>query len=449
MQHYHIWTVGCQMNKADSERMGAALEQLGLQESTEANGADVVVLNSCVVRQNAEDRVVGMLTSLKPWKERNPHSTLALMGCMVGPQQEELKRQFPYVDVFMRPQQFGPLLDCLGTKLGLDVDGCVGPLVPTNPQITAHVPIIHGCDKFCTFCIIPYRRGREVSRPVEELVAECRMLVERGVREVTLLGQNVDSYGHDLPGEPDLADLLEDVHDGVPGLERIRFLTSHPNDMSQRIIDAVARLPRAMKHINLPFQAGDDTVLKRMRRGYNSAQYRALVGRIRSAIPDVAMTTDLIVGFPGETAEQFEHSLEMLRDVRFDKVHVAAYSTRPNTIAARQLPDDVPASEKRLRLQAVEALQKTIASEINSTYLGTTQEVLVDGYHKGKWQGRTSSDKLVFIESNEPLLGQLVNIRVTRTSPWSLQGVWGSGERPPTEPTDLSVDIQVEVPTAP
>ena len=443
MPHYHIWTVGCQMNKADSERMGAALEQLGLQESTEAKRADVVVLNSCVVRQNAEDRVVGMLTSLKPWKERNPGSTLALMGCMVGPQQEELKRRFPYVDVFMRPQQFGPLLDRLGEQLGLDVDGCIGPLVPTHPQITAHVPIIHGCDKFCTFCIIPYRRGREVSRPVEELVAECRMLVERGVQEVTLLGQNVDSYGHDLPGAPDLADLLQAVHDGVPGLERIRFLTSHPNDMSQRIIDAVARLPRAMKHINLPFQAGDDTVLERMRRGYNSAQYRELVGRIRSAIPDVAMTTDLIVGFPGETAEQFEHSLEMLRAVRFDKVHVAAYSTRPNTIAARQMPDDVPKAEKHLRLQAVEALQETIASEINSTYLGTTQEVLVDGHHKGKWQGRTQSDKLVFIESTEPLLGKLVTVRITRTSPWSLQGAWGRGERPPAESEGRSVDAQV------
>ncbi len=419
-QQFYIWTVGCQMNKADSERMGAALEQLGLTETAEVKQADVIVLNSCVVRQNAEDRVVGMLTSLKPWKARNPDRTLALMGCMVGPQQEELKRRFPYVDVFMRPQQFEPLVSRLGDQLGMD--GCIGPLVPGHPQVTTHVPIIHGCDKFCTFCIIPYRRGREVSRSVDELVHECQMLLERGVREVTLLGQNVDSYGHDLPGSPDLADLLEVVHERVPELARIRFLTSHPNDMGQRIIDAVGRLPRVMENINLPFQAGDDTVLANMRRGYTNAQYRELVGRIRATIPGVAMTTDLIVGFPGETAVQFERSLEMVRDLRFDKVHVAAYSTRPGTIAARRMEDDVPHEEKQRRLQAVEALQETVASETNSTYLGTPQEVLVDGHHKGKWQGRTHTDKLVFIESDEALLGRVVDVRVTMTSPWSLQG---------------------------
>ena len=417
---YHIWTIGCQMNKADSERMGAALEGLGLAETPDVKGADVIVLNSCVVRQNAEDRVVGMLTSLKPWKERHPEKTLALMGCMVGPQQDQLKRQFPYVDVFMRPQQFEPLLGHLGEQLGMD--GCLGPMVPGHPQVTTHVPIIHGCDKFCTFCIIPYRRGREVSRPITELVWECRMLVERGVREVTLLGQNVDSYGHDLPGAPDLADLLEAVHDEVPELWRIRFLTSHPNDMSQRIIEVVARLPRVMETINLPFQAGDDAVLANMRRGYTGAQYRELVDRIRTTIPNVAVTTDLIVGFPGETEGQFERSVEMVRELRFDKVHVAAYSSRPNTIAQRKMDDDVPHEEKGRRLRAIESLQETIAGETNSGYLGTTQEVLVDGHHRGRWQGRTRTDKLVFIDSEEELLGRLVSVRITRTSSWSLGG---------------------------
>lgn len=430
MQQFYIWTVGCQMNKADSERMGAALEQLGLEECAAPKQADVIVLNSCVVRQNAEDRAVGMLTTLKPWKERNPEKTLALMGCMVGPQDGELRRRFPYVDVFMRPQQFEPLLRHLGDQLGVDpstgsgqaVDGCVGPLVPGHPHVTTFVPIIHGCDKFCSFCIIPYRRGREVSRPVDELVRECQMLVQRGVREVTLLGQNVDSYGHDLPGSPDLAYLLEAVHDQVPELWRIRFLTSHPNDMSQRIIEAVARLPRVPENINLPFQAGDDTVLANMRRGYTNAQYRELVDRVRATIPGVAVTTDLIVGFPGETDDQFERSLEMMRDVRFDKVHVAAYSPRPNTIAYRKMPDDVPQDEKDRRLRAVEALQESIATEINATYLGTIQEVLVDGHQKGKWQGRTRTDKLVFVESAEDLLGKLVKVQITKTSPWSLQG---------------------------
>ncbi|MEX2599611.1 MAG: tRNA (N6-isopentenyl adenosine(37)-C2)-methylthiotransferase MiaB [Dehalococcoidia bacterium] len=423
MARYHIWTVGCQMNKADSERMGSGLEQMGLEWTDDAKQADVIVLNSCVVRQNAEDRVVGMLTSLKPWKQHYPDKTLALMGCMVGPKKDELQKRYPYVDLFMQPQQFEPLITMVGDKMGVDPDGCVGPLVPGHPHVTTHVPIIHGCDKFCTFCIIPYRRGREVSRTIDELVQECRMLTQRGVKEVTLLGQNVDSYGHDLPDAPDLADLLEAIHDGVPELARIRFLTSHPNDMSQHIIDAVARLPRVMENINLPFQAGNDEVLANMRRGYTNAQYREIVGRVREAVPNVAMVTDLIVGFPGETDAQYEDSLAMINDIRFDKVHVAAYSTRPNTFAQRKLEDDVPYEEKQRRLKAIEAAQERVLTEINNTYFGTTQEVLVDGHNKGRWQGRTRTDKLVFFECDTPeMLGQLVNIRITKTTPWSLQG---------------------------
>ena len=419
---FYLWTVGCQMNTADSERMGSALEQLGLEQTLRPKEADVIVLNSCVVRQNAEDRVVGMMTSLKPWREESEGRTLALMGCMVGPQQDELRKRYPFVDVFMRPQEFAPLIEHVGERYGIDTDGCVGPFVPGQPSVTAHVPIIHGCDKFCTFCIIPHRRGRETSRPLDELVDECRMLAARGVREVTLLGQNVDSYGHDLPGAPDLADLFEAVHDGVPELARIRFLTSHPNDMSQRIIDAIARLPRVMENVNLPFQAGDDDVLANMRRGYTNAEYRALVERVRATIPGVAMVTDLIVGFPGETDAQFERSLAMVRDVRFDKVHIAAYSTRPNTFAARKLEDNVSSDEKHRRLKAIEAAQEQVLTEINNTYFGTTQQVLVDGHKAGRWQGRTRTDKLVFFDSDEVALGDLVDVRITRTSPWSLQG---------------------------
>jgi tRNA-2-methylthio-N6-dimethylallyladenosine synthase len=428
---YYIWTEGCQMNQADSERMGSGLEQLGLELAPSPKEADVVVLNTCVVRQNAEDKAVGMLTSLKPWRQNNPDKTLALMGCMVGPQQDALKKQFPYVDVFMQPQKFDPLITLVGEKIGVDPEGCVGLLVPGHPSVTTHVPIIHGCDKFCTFCIIPYRRGREISRTIDELLNECQMLVRRGVKEVTLLGQNVDSYGHDLPGASDLADLLEAVHEEVPGLARIRFLTSHPNDMSQHIIDTVARLPRVMENINLPFQAGNDEVLDRMKRGYTNAEYREIVGRIRQSMPDVAMVTDLIVGFPGETAVQFEDTLAMVRDMRFDKVHSAAYSTRPNTFAQRKMEDDVPHEEKQRRLHAIEAAQEQVLTEINNTYFGTTQEVLVDRRKGDRWQGRTTSDKLVFFEPSpvddptEPeqdMIGELVNVRVTKTSPWSLQG---------------------------
>lgn len=419
---YFIWTVGCQMNKADSERMGSALEQMGLERASVPKNADVIVLNSCVVRQNAEDKVVGMLTSLKPWRERNAGKTLALMGCMVGPKNDALKKRFPFVDVFMQPQKYDPLINLLGERMGIDADGCVGPLVPPDPHLSTFVPIIHGCDKFCSFCIIPYRRGREVSRTINELVQECKMLANRGVIEVTLLGQNVDSYGHDLPNSPDLSDLLEAIHEQIPAIKRIRFLTSHPNDMSERIIGAVARFPRVMEHINLPFQAGHDSVLANMRRGYTNADYKNLIVRIRNTIPDVSLATDLIVGFPGETEEQFEKSLEMLREVSFDKVHVAAYSTRPGTIAERKMEDDVPLEEKTRRLKAVEALQEQIATERNANYLDRTVEVLIEGKNKGKWQGRTRTDKLVFVENEAPLLGQLVNVRITRTSPWSLQG---------------------------
>jgi tRNA-2-methylthio-N6-dimethylallyladenosine synthase len=415
------------MNKADSERMGSAMEQLGLQETEKAKDADVIVLNSCVVRQNAEDRVVGMLTSLKPWRESNPDKTLALMGCMVGPQQDQLKRRFPYVDTFMRPQQFQPLIDFLGQKHGLDTDGCVGTFVPTHPDVTAFVPIIHGCNKFCTFCIIPYRRGREVSRPLDELVNECSMLSDRGVRAVTVLGQNVDSYGHDLPGSPDLGDLLEAIHNRVPALSRIRFLTSHPNDMSSHIIDSVATLPRVMKNINLPFQAGDDTVLENMRRGYTNQQYRDLAAKIRRTIPNVALVTDLIVGFPGESREQFKRSLEMITDLRFDKVHVAAYSPRPNTFADRKLEDTVSQEEKQWRLRTIEAAQESILTEINAGYLGTVQEVLVESRKKGIWQGRTQTDKLVLLKASDgeqdcDLQGQMLDINITDSSPWALKG---------------------------
>ena len=425
MPTYHVWTVGCQMNKADSERLGAGLESLGLDWADNPKQADVIVLNSCVVRQQAEDRVTGMLTSLKPWKQRFPEKTLALMGCMVGPKHDDLRKRHPYVDVFMQPQQFEPLIEAVGDKFGVDPDGCAGPFVPGHPSVTTHVPIIHGCDKFCTFCIIPYRRGREVSRPVEELVEECKMLAARGVREATLLGQNVDSYGHDLPGAPDLADLLEAVHDRVPEIARIRFLTSHPNDMSARIIAAVAGLPRVMESVNLPFQAGNDDVLANMRRGYTNAQYRELVARIRETIPGVAMVTDLIVGFPGETDAQFQDTLDMVRDLRFDKAHAAMYSVRPNTYAERKLPDDVPQEEKRRRFKAIEAAQEAILSEINAGYFGSTQEVLVDSHNKGRWQGRSRTDKLVFFDdapSSPAALGDVVSVRITKTTPWSLQG---------------------------
>ena len=420
MQSYYVWTVGCQMNKADSERLESALDQMGLAPGASAREADVIVLNSCVVRESAEDRVVGMLTHLKPVKQKDPDKVLALMGCMVGPRKDQLTDRFPYVDVFMQPQQYDPLIEFLGDRLGIDPEGCVGPLTAT-PDVATFIPVIHGCDKFCSFCIIPYRRGREVSRTIEDIINESVHLVRRGVKEVTLLGQNVDSYGHDLPGSVDLGNLLAAVNE-VEGLERVRFLTSHPNDMSDSIIDAIAKLDKVCEHVNLPFQAGDDQVLADMRRGYTNAEYRKKIERIRDRIPNVSLATDLIVGFCGETDEQFERTAELVRDIGFDKVHAAAYSTRPGTISARLMQDDVLADEKQRRLKVIEEIQESVSAGINARLMDTTQQVLVEGRRKGRWFGRNRNDKLVFFDSADDLKGQMVDVRIERTTPWSLQG---------------------------
>jgi tRNA-2-methylthio-N6-dimethylallyladenosine synthase len=421
METYYIWTIGCQMNKADSERLGSALEQLGLSQVQKAGDADVVVLNSCVVRQNAEDKVANSLRAMQPLKKRRPQQVLALMGCMVGPKTGELEQRFPNVDLFMRPQQYGPLLDLVGQRMGVDWEGCVGSLAPSQPSINCYVPIIHGCDLMCTFCIIPYRRGRQVSRPVDEVAREVELLVQRGVKEVTLLGQTVDAYGHDLPDRPDLADLLTRLND-ISGLRRIRFLTSHPSFMSQRIIEAVAHLPKVCEHINLPVQAGDDEVLRRMRRPYTQAEYRDLVQRIRDTVPEVSLSTDIIVGFPGETQLQYQRSLELVADLRFDKVHSAAYSPRQGTTAFRSMEDDVPQDEKVRRLKELDHLQEELLTRTNASMLGREVEVLVDGHKKGKWQGRTRTDKLVFFPDPGDWLGQLVRVKIDQTSPWALQG---------------------------
>ena len=421
MDTYNIWTIGCQMNKADSERLGSALDQMSLSSVESPELADVIVVNSCVVRKSAEDKVTGMLAKLNGFKKNNPDQVIALMGCMVGPKQDKLQKQFPFVDVFMRPQEYDPLLQLIGVKTGIDPDGCVGDLTAT-PGVTAFIPIIHGCDKFCSFCIIPYRRGREVSRTIADIVRETELLVARGVKEITLLGQNVDSYGHDFDEKRDLADLLIALND-VNNLKRIRFLTSHPNDMSDHIIDTVAQLDKVCEHINLPFQAGDDDVLERMRRGYTNKQYRLLVDKIRNRIPTVSMSTDLIVGFSGETAEQFEKSVEMVKDMKFDKVHSASYSVREGTIASRTLPDDVSFEEKKDRLKTIDDLKKYIQENLNSKLNGTIQSVLVENVKNDILEGRTKNDKIVRLSGVGNSIGEIVEVKIQKTGPWSLSGL--------------------------
>ena len=402
---------------------------MGFDSSGDPTSADVIVLNTCVVRQSAEDTATGMLGRLAKIKEQSPDRIVAVMGCMVGPEQTDLKRRFPHVDIWARPQQFAPILEAAGIRHGLDPEGCLSGAVPMNPHVAAFIPIVHGCDKFCTFCIIPYRRGREVSRPATDIVREIELMVDRGVKDITLLGQNVDSYGHDLRPRTDLADLLEWVND-IGDLERLRFLTSHPNDMSVRILEAVRDIPKVCENINLPFQAGDDTVLVNMRRGYTVGQYLEKISQVKEVIPGVNLTTDLIVGFPGETDDQFERSLDVLRTVEFDKVHVAAYSNREGTFASRKMPDTVERAIKKSRLAAVDELQQGIQSGKNATLVGSVCDVLVEGFKRGRLHGRSRGDKLIYLdtpktdESNgipNPQPGQTVPAEITGSSPWSLE----------------------------
>jgi len=411
MPQYYIWTIGCQMNKAESERLGSYLEQLGYQATDTAEKADTIVLNSCVVRQSAENRVINKLNALKALKKRQPEITLAVTGCLVNSKTDQLKYNFPYVDYFFKPGDYPPWL----SKPELT------PLLPRHPSPSTYVPVMQGCNNFCSYCIVPYRRGRERSRTVSEIVCEIKELVNRGAREVTLLGQNVDSYGHDLPDKPDLADLLGELN-AIDGLARIRFLTNHPKDMRPKLIEAIARLDKVCEQISLPAQSGSDDILETMRRGYTVEQYRQLVAEIRNRIPEVALSTDVIVGFPSETEYQFQETVNLLTELRFDTVHVAAYSTRPGTMAARKLEDNIPLTEKKKRLTEIEQLQERIATEINARLTGKTVEILVEGKTKDKWRGRTRTDKLVFFSNDNNCLGQLINISVEKTSPWSLQG---------------------------
>ncbi len=423
------------MNVADSQRVASALEHLGYHDTPRPDDADVIVLNTCVVRQSAEDKAYGRLSSLRPLKLQRPDLVINLMGCLVGIKNgARLKARFPYVDVFSPPSDPGPLVAFLTQGQAHDLEQAetaqrhawmdedlILPASERGNLVSAHVPVVLGCSHACTYCIIPYRRGVEVSRPPEEIMAEARSLVAQGVKEITLLGQIVDRYGKDRPDYPTLAGLLVRLN-ALDGLERIRFLTSHPNWMNDELLDAVAELPKVMPHIEVPIQAGDDAVLENMRRGYSVQQYRDLVAKIRARIPNVSIATDIIVGFCGETDEAFEHTYELLADLKLDVAHLARYSPREGTVSARRMPDDVPDEVKWERFRRLEELQENIAAEIHARYLGGTTEVLFEEKVKNRWKGRTPTNKLVFVESNDDLRGRVLPVQITWTGPWSMQG---------------------------
>lgn len=420
-QRFYLWTVGCQMNKADSEKLAAGFLRLGLKQVDRMERADIIVLNTCSVRQHAEDRAYSKLGRIRQLKAERPGIKVALMGCMVGLKTEELEKRFPQVDVFARPQQFDSIMELVEEPIE-ELGGEFWPrtyAVPEGP--TAYVPVVHGCNKFCTYCIVPYRRGRERSRPVDEIVREVAFLVEHGVREVTLLGQTVEAYGHDLPDQPDLGDLMRELSN-LERLDRIRFLTSYPKDMTHRILEAVAELPKVMECFSLPVQAGSNAVLESMRRGYTREEYLEKIHEVRALIPTAGITTDVIVGYPGETEADFEQTLSLLSEVRFDKVHVAAYSPRPGTIAWRKLLDDIPAEVKSERLHRVEQLEARISEEVNRAYIGTIQEILVEGIRNGQPFGRTRTGKLVHLDA-PARTGELVNVRIDHAGAFSLRGM--------------------------
>lgn len=417
-KHYYLWNIGCQMNRADAARVAEGLELRGYVAVQQPERADLIVLNTCVVRQSAEDKVVGRLSSLSNLKRHSPERAIVVLGCFVD-DIAALEARFPHVDAFFRPSDIEGVMHFVQQWDAACIQRPNAALPQRSPVVEL-VPISYGCDHRCTYCVVALRRGKQRSRPIAEIVADVTGLVERGAREITLLGQNVDAYGADLPDHPDLADILRAIHD-MDGLWRIRFLTSHPRDMTDRIIETAAELPKVCECWELPVQSGDDEVLRRMARGYTVARFVSLVQRIRERMPHAAINTDIIVGFPGETAAQFDNTMALVQETRFDVVHVASYSVRPGTVAALW-EDDVPEAEKESRRALVERIQTDISAGLNASLLGQHVQVLVDGRQRGRWRGRTRSNKLVFFAAEEDWLGRTATVRITWAGPWSMIG---------------------------
>lgn len=438
-RRYHITTFGCQMNKADSERMAGILEDMGLEFVADPNQADLILYNTCTIRDNAEQKVYSYLGRQAKRKQEQPNLTLIVAGCVAQQEGEALMRRVPELDLVMGPQHANRLQDLLEDVFAGNQVVATEPIHImediTKPrrdsQVTAWVNVIYGCNERCTYCVVPSVRGMEQSRTPEAIRAEMEELGRQGYKEVTLLGQNIDAYGRDLPGtKPNgshlhtFTDLLYFVHD-VPGIERIRFATSHPRYFTERLIRACAELPKVCEHFHIPFQSGDNDILKAMARGYTHEKYRQIIDKIRDYIPDAAISADAIVGFPGETEAQFENTLKLVEDIGFDQLNTAAYSPRPGTPAARwenQLSEEV----KSDRLQRLNHLVATKAAERSQRYMGRIEEVLVEDINPkqpNQVMGRTRSNRLTFFDGDiHQLKGQLVKVKITEVRPFSLTG---------------------------
>ncbi|WP_204153773.1 tRNA (N6-isopentenyl adenosine(37)-C2)-methylthiotransferase MiaB [Leptolyngbya sp. CCY15150] len=438
-RRYHITTFGCQMNKADSERMSGILESMGFEWSESPDDANLVLYNTCTIRDNAEQKVYSYLGRQARRKHEQPDLTLIVAGCVAQQEGESLLRRVPELDLVMGPQHANRLQDLLEQVFNGSQVVATEPIHIvediTKPRrdsdVTAWVNVIYGCNERCTYCVVPNVRGVEQSRSPQAIRTEMEELAQQGFKEVTLLGQNIDAYGRDLPGTtPEgrhlhtLTDLLYFVHD-IPGIERLRFATSHPRYFTERLIRACAELPKVCEHFHVPFQSGDNDILKAMSRGYTHERYRRIIDLIRSYMPDASISADAIVGFPGETDAQFEKTLKLVEDIGFDQVNTAAYSPRPGTPAAlwdNQLSEEV----KRDRLQQLNHLVSVQASERSQRYLGRVEEVLVEAQNtKDPTQvmGRTRGNRLTFFPGSiDDLKGQVVSVKITEIRAFSLTG---------------------------
>ena len=428
----YVETYGCQQNEADSERIRGMLQQSGYSICDEAEGADVVVMNTCAIREHAEQRVFGNLGALTHTKRRHEGQKIFLCGCMAGQKtvSDRIKKSYPHVDgVFSTHHlwQFPEILYNVLTqgKRQFYVEDEAGsiaeglPVVRSN-SLKAWVSIMYGCNNFCTYCIVPYVRGRERSRKPEDILAECRTLVENGCKEITLLGQNVNSYGKDLGCGVDFADLLELIAQ-LPGEFLIRFMTSHPRDASEELFDTMAKYDKIAKQLHLPFQSGSSRVLKAMNRHYDRETYLKKVNYAKSVMPDLVLTSDVIVGFPGETNEEFEETLSLIQQVRYDSLFTFIFSPRGGTPAA-SMEDPTPKAEKNARFDRLCDLQNHISEEIHAGYIGRTFRCLVDGKDKDKLTARTEGGRLVRFMGDDSLIGTYQHITITGSNTWSLTG---------------------------
>ncbi len=434
----YVETYGCQQNEADSERLRGLLAESGYAITDSAEGADVVIMNTCAIREHAEQRVFGNLGALTHTKRRHPEQKIFLCGCMAGQTvvTDRLKKSYPHVDgVFSTHHlwQFPEILwRVLHQKKRLFyIEDEAGSIAEGLPQLRdntlkAWVSIMYGCNNFCTYCIVPYVRGRERSRKAEDILAECRQLIESGTKEITLLGQNVNSYGKDLDGSMDFADLLEALC-AIPGEFLVRFMTSHPRDASEKLFDTMARNPKIARQLHLPFQSGSSRVLKAMNRHYDRETYLKKVNYAKSVMPDLVLTSDVIVGFPGETEEEFEETLSLIEAVRYDALFTFIFSPRPGTPAA-SMDDPTPREEKSRRFDRLCAAQNRISEEIHAGYAGKTFRCLVDGKDKQLLTARTEGGRLVRFVGDDSLIGSYQKLIVTGSTTWSLTGEMQNAE---------------------